>query len=103
MIRRPPRSTLFPYTTLFRSVQAVGGLMSITGPPGAPSKAGVAIVDVVTALYATVAVLAALFARPELGKGQRVTIALLHANLAILAKQSAGFLASARGPGPPGN
>src|SRR5258705_1793730 len=63
MIRRPPRSTLFPYTTLFRSVQAVGGLMSITGPPGSPSKAGVAIVDVVTALYATVAVLAALYAR----------------------------------------
>ena len=42
-------------------VQAVGGLMSITGPPETPSKAGVAIVDVVTALYATVAVLAALW------------------------------------------
>ena len=41
-------------------VQAVGGLMSITGPPGHPSKAGVAIIDVVTALYAAIAVLAAL-------------------------------------------
>jgi len=50
-------------------VQALGGLMSITGPPGIPSKAGVAIIDVVTALYATVAVLAALYARWELGRG----------------------------------
>ena len=68
-------------------VQAVGGLMSITGPPGTPSKAGVAIVDVVAALYATVAVLAALYARRELGGGQRVTVDLLHANLALLANQ----------------
>jgi crotonobetainyl-CoA:carnitine CoA-transferase CaiB-like acyl-CoA transferase len=84
-------------------VQAVGGLMSITGPPGVPSKAGVAIVDVVTALYATVAVLAALYARRELGKGQRITIDLLHANLAMLANQSAGWLASGRVPQALGN
>ena len=84
-------------------VQAVGGLMSITGPPGTPSKAGVAIVDVVTALYATVAVLAALYARRELGRGQRVTIDLLHANLAMLANQSAGWLASGRVPQALGN
>lgn len=84
-------------------VQAVGGLMSITGPPGSPSKAGVAIVDVVTALYGTVAVLAALYARRELGKGQRVTIDLLHANLAMLANQSAGWLASGRVPQALGN
>ena len=84
-------------------VQAVGGLMSITGPPDAPSKAGVAIVDVVTALYATVAVLAALYARVESGKGQRVTIDLLHANLAMLANQSAGFLASGAVPQRLGN
>jgi crotonobetainyl-CoA:carnitine CoA-transferase CaiB-like acyl-CoA transferase len=84
-------------------VQAVGGLMSITGPPGTPSKAGVAIVDVVTALYASVAVLAALYARRDLGKGQRVTIDLLHANLAMLANQSAGFLSSGRVPQALGN
>ena len=84
-------------------VQAVGGLMSITGPPGAPSKAGVAIVDVVTALYATVAVLAALYARASLGRGQRVTIDLLHANLAMLANQSAGWLASGEVPRALGN
>jgi crotonobetainyl-CoA:carnitine CoA-transferase CaiB-like acyl-CoA transferase len=84
-------------------VQALGGLMSITGPPGIPSKAGVAIIDVVTALYATVAVLAALYARRELGRGQRVTIDLLHANLAMLANQSAGWLASGEVPQALGN
>src|SRR6478672_7497784 len=84
-------------------VQAVGGLMSITGPPGSPSKAGVAIVDVVTALYATVAVLAALYARRDLGRGQRITIDLLHANLAMLANQSAGWLASGEVPRALGN
>jgi crotonobetainyl-CoA:carnitine CoA-transferase CaiB-like acyl-CoA transferase len=79
-------------------VQALGGLMSVTGPPGAPSKAGVAIVDVVTALYGAVAVLAALYARRETGRGQRVTINLLHANLAMLANQSAGWLATGKDP-----
>ena len=84
-------------------VQAVGGLMSITGPPGQPSKAGVAIIDVVTALYAAVAVLAALYARRGLGHGQRVTIDLLHTNLAMLANQSAGWLASGAVPQALGN
>ena len=79
-------------------VQAIGGLMSVTGPPGAPSKAGVAVVDVVTALYATIAVLAALIARSETGRGQRVTIDLLHANLAMLANQTTGWLASGEVP-----
>src|SRR6476661_1821366 len=78
-------------------VQAVGGLMSVTGPPETPSKAGVAIVDVVTALYATVAVLAALVARTQSGRGQRVTIDPL------LANQSAGWLASGESPGRLGN
>jgi crotonobetainyl-CoA:carnitine CoA-transferase CaiB-like acyl-CoA transferase len=75
-------------------VQALGGLMSVTGPPGTPSKVGVAVVDVVAALYATVAVLAALYARASTGRGQRVTIDLLHANLALLANQTTGWLAS---------
>jgi crotonobetainyl-CoA:carnitine CoA-transferase CaiB-like acyl-CoA transferase len=79
-------------------IQAVGGLMSITGPAGVPSKVGVAIVDVVAALYATIAVLAALRVRESTGRGQRVTIDLLHANLALLANQSAGFLANGESP-----
>jgi len=84
-------------------VQAVGGLMSVTGPPGSPSKAGVAIVDVVTALYAAVAVLAALYARRDTGRGQRLTVNLLHASLALLANQSAGWLASGEVPQALGN
>jgi crotonobetainyl-CoA:carnitine CoA-transferase CaiB-like acyl-CoA transferase len=73
-------------------VQAVGGLMSVTGPPETPSKTGVAIVDVVTALYATVAILAALQARARSGRGQRLTVNLLHANLAMLVNQATGWL-----------
>src|SRR5512146_619092 len=75
-------------------VQALSGLMSVTGPRGTPSKTGVAVTDVVAALYATVAVLAALYARRETGRGQRVTVDLLHASLALLANQSTGYLAS---------
>jgi len=84
-------------------VQAVGGLMSITGPPETPSKTGVAIVDIVTALYATIAVLGALYARRASGTGQRVTIDLLSANLAMLANQSTGWLADGEVPGRLGN
>ncbi|HEX6761316.1 MAG TPA: CoA transferase [Gaiellaceae bacterium] len=84
-------------------VQALGGLMSVTGPPEAPSKAGVAIVDVVAALYATVAVLAALHARTRSGRGQRVSIDLLHANLAMLANQSTGWLGGGVVPARLGN
>jgi crotonobetainyl-CoA:carnitine CoA-transferase CaiB-like acyl-CoA transferase len=73
-------------------VQAVGGLMSITGPPDTPSKTGVAIVDVVTALYGAAATLAALHARTRSGRGQRLSVNLLHANLAMLANQSTGWL-----------
>jgi crotonobetainyl-CoA:carnitine CoA-transferase CaiB-like acyl-CoA transferase len=84
-------------------VQAIGGLMSITGPPETPSKTGVAIVDVATALYATIAVLAALYARRDSGEGQRITIDLLHANLAMLANQTTGWLADGKVPGRLGN
>ena len=84
-------------------VQAVGGLMSVTGPPDEASKTGVAIVDVVTALYATVATLGALYARTRSGRGQRVTVNLLHANLAMLANQSTGWLGGGALPGRLGN
>jgi crotonobetainyl-CoA:carnitine CoA-transferase CaiB-like acyl-CoA transferase len=77
--------------------------MSVTGPPGAPSKTGVAVTDVVAALYATIAVLAALIDRATTGRGQRVTIDLLHTSLALLANQSNGFLASGEPPVALGN
>ena len=79
-------------------VQALSGLMSVTGPAATPSKTGVAVTDVVAALYATIAVLAALYARRDTGRGQRVTIDLLHASLALLANQSTGYLASGEVP-----
>jgi crotonobetainyl-CoA:carnitine CoA-transferase CaiB-like acyl-CoA transferase len=79
-------------------VQALSGLMSVTGPPGAPSKTGVAVTDVVAALYATIGVLAALHARRDTGRGQRVTVDLLHAGLALLANQSTGYLADGAVP-----
>lgn len=79
--------------------QALSGLMSVTGPPGRPSKTGVAVTDVVAALYATIGVLAALRA----GGGQRVTVNLLHASLALLANQSTGYLASGDVPVAMGN
>jgi crotonobetainyl-CoA:carnitine CoA-transferase CaiB-like acyl-CoA transferase len=84
-------------------VQALSGLMSVTGPPGVPSKTGVAVTDVVAALYATIGVLAALHARRESGRGQRVTVDLLHASLALLANQSTGYLASGEVPVALGN
>jgi crotonobetainyl-CoA:carnitine CoA-transferase CaiB-like acyl-CoA transferase len=75
-------------------VQAVGGLMSLTGPPEAPFKVGVALVDILAGLYATSAVLAALYERRESGRGQRVTTNLLQVTLAALANQATGWLGS---------
>ncbi|HEX2160506.1 MAG TPA: CoA transferase [Thermoleophilaceae bacterium] len=84
-------------------VQALGGLMSVTGPPDAPSKAGVALIDVIAGLYATTAVLAALHERELSGAGQRVTIDLLHTTLAALANQATGWLGSGAVPRRLGN
>jgi crotonobetainyl-CoA:carnitine CoA-transferase CaiB-like acyl-CoA transferase len=84
-------------------VQALGGLMSVTGPPDAPSKAGVALIDVIAGLYATTAVLAALRERDRSGAGQRVTIDLLHTALAALANQATGWLGSGAIPERLGN
>ena len=83
--------------------QALGGLMSVTGPPEEPTKVGVALVDVVAGLYATTAVLAALFERRSSGAGQRVTTNLLHVTLAALANQATGWLGSGELPRRLGN
>ncbi|MCQ4079830.1 CoA transferase [Streptomyces sp. RB6PN25] len=85
-------------------VQAVGGLMSITGEPhGEPLKAGVALVDVLTAKDATTAVLAALRHRDRSGRGQLVEVNLLSSLLASLVNQASGYLATGRSPGRMGN
>ncbi|MFC5993143.1 CaiB/BaiF CoA transferase family protein [Pseudonocardia hispaniensis] len=85
-------------------VQAVGGLMSVTGPePGTPVKAGVALVDVLTGLHATVGILAALRARETTGEGQHVTVDLLSTLLSSMVNQSTGFTAAGAVPGILGN
>ena len=85
-------------------VQALGGLMSVTGDPeGDPQKVGVALVDVVAGLFASVGILAALRHRDRTGEGQRVEVDLLSALLAGLVNQSAAYTAAGVVPGRMGN
>jgi crotonobetainyl-CoA:carnitine CoA-transferase CaiB-like acyl-CoA transferase len=85
-------------------VQAQGGLMSITGSPdGPPMKAGVALVDVLTAKDATIGILAALAARERTGTGQLVEVNLLSSLLGSLVNQAATCLTTGTAPGPMGN
>ncbi|MFJ9818491.1 CaiB/BaiF CoA transferase family protein [Streptomyces sp. NPDC101151] len=85
-------------------VQAVGGLMSITGESdGAATKAGVALVDVLTGLHAAIGVLAALRSRDQDGKGQEVEVNLLSSLLSSLVNQGAGFINGGGVPARMGN
>lgn len=85
-------------------VQAMGGLMSVTGPEaGVPTKAGVAVVDVLTGLHATVGILAALTHRGSTGEGQRVEVNLLSSLLSALVNQSSGYVTADAVPGILGN
>ena len=73
-------------------VQALGGLMSVTGSPeGEPQKVGVAVVDVLAGLFASVGILAALRHRETTGEGQRVEVDLMSALLAALVNQASGY------------
>ena len=78
-------------------IQAMGGLMSITGesdavPGGGPQKVGVALIDVLTGVYATSAILAALYQRERTGEGQSIDMALLDVQVAALANQASSYL-----------
>lgn len=85
-------------------IQAVGGLMSITGSPdGEPHKVGVALVDVLTGLFATVGILATLGHRDATGEGQRVEIDLLSCLLAGLVNQASAYTAGGVVPSRLGN
>jgi formyl-CoA transferase len=84
--------------------QAMGGLMSITGDPdGPPTKAGVALVDVLTGKDATIGVLAALASRSRSGRGCRVEVNLLSSLLGALVNQAQGFLETGDAPQRMGN
>ena len=84
--------------------QAMGGIMSVTGEPGGrPMKVGVAIADVMTGMYATTAILAALSHRDATGVGQHIDLALLDSQLAWLANVGQGYLISGDEPPRLGN
>jgi crotonobetainyl-CoA:carnitine CoA-transferase CaiB-like acyl-CoA transferase len=89
------------------AVQGMGGLMSITGERddlgGGPQKVGVAVADLFTGMYATVAILAALRHAERTGEGQHVDMALLDAQVAMLANLGANYLVSGQVPGRAGN
>ncbi|MDV9187546.1 CoA transferase [Streptomyces sp. SR27] len=85
-------------------VQAMGGLMSVTGEPdGQGTKAGVALVDVITGLHAGLGVLAALRHRERTGEGQRVEVSLLSSLLSALTNQAAAHLGAGVVPRAMGN
>jgi formyl-CoA transferase len=89
-------------------IQAISGLMSITGhadgqPGGGPMRMGVALIDVLTGIYASSAILAAIEARHQTGVGQHIDMALLDVGMAVLANQAAGFLNTGRVPQRQGN
>ncbi|MEO5735680.1 MAG: CaiB/BaiF CoA-transferase family protein, partial [Rubrivivax sp.] len=90
------------------AIQGLGGLMSITGerddrPGGGPQKVGVAVADLFTGMYATVAILAALRHRDLTGQGQVVDMALLDTQVAMLANLGANYLVTGKPPGRAGN
>jgi crotonobetainyl-CoA:carnitine CoA-transferase CaiB-like acyl-CoA transferase len=84
-------------------VQAVGGLMSITGTAGEPTKVGVAVVDVLTGKDAVIGILAAVAARARTGRGDRIEVSLLTSALAALVNQGQAALETGRAPGALGN
>jgi crotonobetainyl-CoA:carnitine CoA-transferase CaiB-like acyl-CoA transferase len=84
-------------------VQAVGGLMSVTGSPDEPQKAGVAVVDVITGLHASLGILAALRHRDHTGAAQVVEVNLLSSLLSALVNQASGFVAAGVVPRRMGN
>jgi crotonobetainyl-CoA:carnitine CoA-transferase CaiB-like acyl-CoA transferase len=89
-------------------IQAMGGLMSITGrgagEVGAgPQKAGVAVTDILTGLYAAIGILAALTHRERTGVGQYIDLSLLDVQVACLANQAMNYLVSGEAPKRLGN
>lgn len=85
-------------------IQAMGGLMSITGSPdGPPTKVGVAVVDIMTGIYAVTAIEAALIERHTSGLGQHIDLSLLDVQVVTLANQAANYLATGVSPTRAGN
>ncbi|HEY3047018.1 MAG TPA: CaiB/BaiF CoA-transferase family protein [Polaromonas sp.] len=89
------------------AIQGMGGLMSVTGERddlgGGPQKVGVAVADLMTGMYATVGILAALRHVEKTGDGQQVDMALLDTQVAMLANLGANYLVSGKAPSRAGN
>jgi len=89
-------------------IQGMGGMMSVTGEPdeapgGGPQRAGVPIADIITGMYASIAICAALASRAETGKGQHLDLALLDSQIALLAYQNTNYFATGKPPQRIGN
>lgn len=85
-------------------IQGMSGMMSITGEPdGHPQKIGTALADIMTGLYATIGIQAALWQRERTGQGQQVDMALLDSMVGVLANQAMNYLASGIAPSRLGN
>jgi crotonobetainyl-CoA:carnitine CoA-transferase CaiB-like acyl-CoA transferase len=85
-------------------VQGMGGLMGITGvPDGEPMRAGVAVTDLMTGMYACTGILASLHQRERTGQGQHIDICLLDVQVATMANQSVGYLGTGKNPRRLGN
>jgi formyl-CoA transferase len=84
-------------------IQGMGGFMSVTGeaedfPGASPQKAGVAIADIFTGMYASTAILAAVVHRDKTGQGQYIDMALLDTQIAVMANVSSAYLCSDKVP-----
>ena len=84
-------------------IQGMGGFMSVTGerdtkPGGGPQRAGVPVVDIMTGMYSTIAVTAAIAHRERTGQGQHIDMALLDTQVGFLANQGANFLVTGEAP-----
>ncbi|MCB1407878.1 MAG: CoA transferase [Rhodobacteraceae bacterium] len=85
-------------------IQGMSGLMSITGPAeGEPHRVGVAVTDLVTGIYASTSILAALHERHRTGKGAHLDLSLLDCAVSIMANQAMNYLATGTPPGRTGN
>jgi crotonobetainyl-CoA:carnitine CoA-transferase CaiB-like acyl-CoA transferase len=85
-------------------IQGMAGVMSVTGTPeGQPQKVGIAVADILTGVYATTAILAALHQRGQTGLGQHIDMALMDVTVALMANQSMNYLASGTAPVKLGN
>ena len=85
-------------------IQGMSGFMSITGEPdGAPQRAGVAITDLFTGVYATTAILSALHMRAKTGQGQHIDMSLLDTAVSVMANQGMNYLTTGTPPARTGN